>query len=205
MKNIKPEKELVRPLTNREYGMTNNDQIDSDAIAEEEVDEIADFVATEKITAVYERIDFRPDVLLEEQEEWRLQDPEFPPEHYHCVLKRGNKALEVYQSVAADYPDEDEDADNIDLYRDNRELMLSAEFLIESAALKANSIDESTSLFDWVEFAYCESLTPQATYEQYRVLRENLRDFLGDDDLYKTLVQCAVKLEMERDEESEDT
>jgi hypothetical protein len=169
----------------------------------DEIDEIAEFVKREHISAECVRIDIRPDVSAEEQALWIKQDPDFPPEHYRCQIRFQEKELELYQTVGADYPDEDEEADNSDLYRDSRQLLLSPEFLVESAALKANSVDEADDLQDWIKRGYCESETPELTYQQFRQIRQGLLDLLGVD-RYRTLLELAVTAELERDEESEE-
>jgi hypothetical protein len=173
------------------------------AIEEEEIDEIAEFVAREGITAVHTLVENRPDVTPEEQLLWKQQDPEYPPEHYRCVLRCGPQELEIYQTVGADYPDEDEEADNSDLYRDSRELLLSPEFLIESAALKAHSVETANNVEQWIIDGYCVTAAPKETYEQFQEIRLKLIDMLGED-RYSTLIKLSIAAEQEREEESED-
>jgi len=170
---------------------------------DEEDDKIAEFVEREGITARCYRIEYRPDVSIDEQTLWQKQDPDYPLEHYRCLVKRKDAEIELFQTVGADYPDEDAEDDNVDLYSDNRELLLSPEFLIESAALKANSVDEAASLDEWIAGGYCETKTPEETYDQYKKIRSGLYDLLGES-LYRSLVQLAVEADLERDEESED-
>ena len=113
----------------------------------------------------------------------------------------GNRELLVYQTIGADYPDEDEA--QTDLYQDSRDLLLSPEFLLESAALKANSIDEASTVDEWVANGYCETDTPNETYQHYLSIRQGLNELLGDD-LYRIVIRLAVEAEIERDEESEE-
>jgi hypothetical protein len=169
----------------------------------QEIDEIAQFVKREQITATCARVDVRPDVSTEEQVLWQKQDPDYPLEHYRCLITRQSKSIEVYQTVGADYPDEDDEDNNIDLYRDNRELLLSPEFLLETTALKANSIDEASNLSDWVANGYCTTITPEEAYRHYLQIRQGLLDLLGAE-RYKALVQLALESELDDEEESEE-
>jgi hypothetical protein len=167
-----------------------------------EVDEMTLLVANLRITAECQQIEVRPDVSVEEQELWKRQDPEYPPEHYRCVLKMGDRQMELYQTVGADYPDE-EAVGGEDLYSEVRSLLLSPEFLLESAGLKAFSIDAAGNLEEWIDNAYVETTTPKETYEGYIQLRQQLFDFLGSDN-YETVVEYASETEFDTDEESEE-
>jgi hypothetical protein len=88
--------------------MSENNDIPLELV--DEVDEIELLVKREHITAECTHVDTRPDVSLEEQQAWIKQDPDYPPEHYRCLLKYRSKELELYQTVGADYPDEDDES-----------------------------------------------------------------------------------------------
>jgi hypothetical protein len=177
-------------------------ELDEISVVEPEIDETSAFVARHNITSEHQQIDSRPDVSIEEQTLWLKQDPDYPPEHYRCTLKYNGRELMVYQTVGADYPDEDEENSNRDLYADQRELLLSPEFLLETSALKANSIDEATNLDEWQEIGFCETLTPSETYEGYKQVRIGLEQLLGTD-LYREVVKIAVEAELDREESEE--
>ena len=179
--------------------MSNEQQL-NDSEDNDDTDEIAEFVQKENIKVIRKKIDVRPDVAVEEQLSWQKQDPDYPLEHYRCTILFGDKSLDIFQTVGADYPDEDEDADNSDLYSDARELLLSPEFLLESAALKANSVDQSKNLDEWVRNKYCETMTPLETYQYFLAIRSGLINLLGEDK-YNYLVKLAIEADEDRDDE----
>ena len=170
--------------------------------AESDIDEMNLLVKAEAITVQTQQVETRPDVSAEELALWIKQDPDYPPEHYKCTLRRGTHELVVYQTVGADYPDEDDESIGTDLYADQRELLLSPEFLLETSALKANSVDEVTDLDQWIENGYCQTLTPAETYAGYLQLQEDLLNFLGAE-LYSEVVRLAIEAEMDREESEE--
>ena len=62
--------------------MQRENSIEQPEQEEDDRDEIAEIVSSEKIRATCTKIDFRPDVVLEEQQRWQKQDPDYPLEHY---------------------------------------------------------------------------------------------------------------------------
>jgi hypothetical protein len=165
-------------------------------------DRIAQLVSDLGIVVTCEEIKCRPDVSIDEQESWIRQDPDFPPEHYCCTLSFNDRELVVYQTVGADYPDEDDDNSAQDLYAEQRELLLSPEFLLETTALKAASIDKSNDLEEWIGLSYCDTFTPDKTYQSYIQLRDQLKQFLGDT-LYDEVLLLALEADAEPEDEEE--